>query len=140
MASGGTAGAHVTRSEQISHTALARASVRDTMPTVTFISHTGGRTSVHAREGMSLVEVALLNEIEGIEAKCRGNCACVTCHVHIHPRWATVIGRPLAMEESMLDFAEDVDAGSRLACQVRLTNACDGMEVAVPEQQRTLGL
>jgi ferredoxin len=40
----------------------------------------------------------------------------------------------------MLDFAEGVDAGSRLACQVRVTEACDGMIVAVPATQHTPGL
>jgi 2Fe-2S ferredoxin len=110
------------------------------MPTVVFMFSDGRRTAVQAREGMSLMEVALRNLIDGVEAKCRGNCACVTCHVHVDPRWRSAIGAPSAMEESMLDFAEGVDEGSRLACQVRLTNACEGMVVSVPGQQRTLGL
>jgi len=40
----------------------------------------------------------------------------------------------------MLDFAEGAGPGSRLACQVRLGRACNGMEVQVPAEQRTLGL
>jgi 2Fe-2S ferredoxin len=44
------------------------------------------------------------------------------------------------MEESMLDFAEGVDARSRLACQVRVTEACEGMIVTVPPTQHTPGL
>lgn len=39
----------------------------------------------------------------------------------------------------MLDFAEDVDARSRLACQVRVNEACEGMVVDVPQAQRILG-
>ena len=89
---------------------------------------------------MSLVEAALRFSVAGIDAKCRGNCACVTCHVYIDVAWASVVGAPGPMEESMLDFAEGADARSRLACQIRVTEACDGMVVETPAVQHTLGL
>lgn len=40
----------------------------------------------------------------------------------------------------MLDFASDVDAGSRLACQIRLTESLAGLVVRLPAQQLILGL
>ena len=40
----------------------------------------------------------------------------------------------------MLDFASDVDAGSRLACQIRLTENLAGLVVRLPAQQLILGL
>jgi 2Fe-2S ferredoxin len=110
------------------------------MPTITYLQPDGSRQHVSVRPGMSLVEAALRFDIPGIDAKCRGNCSCVTCHVHIAPGWSEFVGRPGAMEESMLDFAEGVVAGSRLACQVRVTEACDGMVVTVPAAQHTPGL
>lgn len=108
--------------------------------TVIFVQPDGTTQEVQVRAGTSLMEAALRADVRGIEAKCRGNCACVTCHVHIDPLWLPVIGPAGPMEESMLDFAEGVDAGSRLACQVRVSTACDGMRVEVPREQRTLGL
>ena len=39
----------------------------------------------------------------------------------------------------MLDFAHEVDASSRLACQGGVTDACDGMVVTVPATQHTPG-
>lgn len=105
-----------------------------------FVQADGNCVAVQVREGVSVMEAALRASIPGIEAKCRGNCACVTCHVHIDPTWRSVVGHPSAMEESMLDFAEGAGPGSRLACQVRLGRACNGMEVQVPAEQRTLGL
>lgn len=78
--------------------------------------------------------------VPGIEAKCRGGCACVTCHVYIEPAWRSELGAPCAMEESMLDFTDGVDARSRLSCQVRVTDACHGLIVQVPAEQRVLGL
>jgi 2Fe-2S ferredoxin len=107
---------------------------------VTFIEPDGSRRSVDIRSGMSLMEAALRNLIAGIDAKCRGNCACVTCHVHIARPWLARIGPRGPMEDSMLDFADGVTADSRLACQVRVGPDCDGMEVRVPSSQRTLGL
>jgi len=109
-------------------------------PTITFVQPDGSTQDVQAQVGASLMEAALRASVRGIEAKCRGNCACVTCHVYIDPRWRTVLGPPGAMEESMLDFAEKVDRRSRLSCQVRVDRACDGLIVQVPAEQRILGL
>jgi 2Fe-2S ferredoxin len=95
----------------------------------------GSRHEIKARPGQSLMEAALRTTVTGIEAKCRGNCCCVTCHVYIDPKWSNAITPASAMEESMLDFAESVDARSRLACQVVIAEACDGMVVTVPSQR-----
>ena len=107
--------------------------------TVIFVQPDGMNQEVQVRSGTSLMEAALRSDVRGIEAKCRGSCACVTCHVHIDPKWLPVIGPAGPMEESMLDFAEGVDSGSRLACQVLVNAACDGIRVAIPRTQRTLG-
>jgi 2Fe-2S ferredoxin len=105
---------------------------------ITVIDTDGSRHAITARPGQSLMEAVLRTSVKGIEAKCRGNCCCVTCHVYIDPLWAAAFAAPSPMEESMLDFAEDVDARSRLACQVILTEDCHGMIVTVP-LQRTIG-
>jgi 2Fe-2S ferredoxin len=108
--------------------------------TIIYVQPDGTRRPVMARVGQSVMEAALRADVPGIEAKCRGNCACVTCHVYIDPGWAAVLGPRSAMEESMLDFAEAVDARSRLACQIRINAFCDGLVVATPVEQRVLGL
>lgn len=110
------------------------------MPTIIYRQSDGSARALEVRAGMSLVEAALRFAIPGIEAKCRGNCACVTCHVHIDTVWRPQIGAAGPMEVSMLDFAEGVEATSRLGCQVRITDDCDGMVVVVPGAQRVLGL
>lgn len=110
------------------------------MPRIIYRQYDGSARAIDVRAGTSLVEAALRFNIPGIDAKCRGNIACVTCHVKIDPAWRPLIGRPGPMEASMLDFAEEVDATSRLACQVRVTAGCDGMVVLVPSAQRVLGL
>ena len=42
---------------------------------------------------------------------------------------------PEPMEEDMLDFAYDVRPGSRLSCQIRVSDALDGLVVTVPDRQ-----
>jgi 2Fe-2S ferredoxin len=39
------------------------------------------------------------------------------------------------MEEDMLDFAFDVRPNSRLSCQIKVTEALDGLVVTTPERQ-----
>jgi 2Fe-2S ferredoxin len=39
------------------------------------------------------------------------------------------------MEEDMLDFAFDVRDNSRLSCQIKLSDAIDGLTVDLPEKQ-----
>jgi 2Fe-2S ferredoxin len=39
------------------------------------------------------------------------------------------------MEESMLDFAEEVHDNSRLSCQIKVTDALDGLVVRMPASQ-----
>ena len=39
------------------------------------------------------------------------------------------------MEESMLDFAENVEPTSRLACQIKISDTLEGLTVRMPESQ-----
>ena len=82
------------------------------------------------------MEGAVKNRIRGIDADCGGACACATCHVYVDEAWREKTGKPSAMEESMLDFAEDVEPNSRLSCQIKVTDALDGLIVRLPENQR----
>jgi ferredoxin, 2Fe-2S len=105
------------------------------MPKITFIQPDGNRQIVEAEPGMTLMETAKKNLIEGIEAECGGACACATCHVYVDDAWREKVGPPATMEEDMLDFAFDVRPSSRLSCQIKVTEALDGLVVSVPEKQ-----
>ncbi len=39
------------------------------------------------------------------------------------------------MEETMLDFAENVEPSSRLSCQIKVSDELDGLIVRMPESQ-----
>lgn len=105
------------------------------MPKITFIDATGQSRMVEAENGSTVMEVAIRNDIPGIEAECGGACACATCHVYVADEWTEVVGKPAPMEEDMLDFAYDVRATSRLSCQIRVSDTTDGLVVTTPEKQ-----
>jgi ferredoxin, 2Fe-2S len=105
------------------------------MAKITFIQPDGKQQTVTAEAGMTVMEAAKRDVIGGIEAECGGACACATCHVYVDAGWTAKAGKPAAMEEDMLDFAFDVRPESRLCCQIKVTDALDGLIVRVPAKQ-----
>jgi len=105
------------------------------MPKVTFIEHDGTEHAIEASDGFSVMEAAVRNGVPGIEADCGGACACATCHVYVDPAWAEATGTPVEMEADMLEFAIEPQPTSRLSCQIRITEALDGLIVRVPASQ-----
>ena len=105
------------------------------MPKITFIDAAGTSRDVDAKAGTSIMEAAVQNMIPGIDADCGGACACATCHVYVAEGWADKLKAKDDMEDSMLDFAEDVQENSRLSCQILMSDELDGITVSTPEAQ-----
>jgi ferredoxin, 2Fe-2S len=102
---------------------------------ITYTDSAGAPRIVEAQLGATVMETALRNSIPGIDAECGGACACATCHVFVAPEWIDVVGKASQMEEDMLDFAFDVRPTSRLSCQIKVTQALDGLQVSTPAKQ-----
>ncbi len=105
------------------------------MAKINFIQHDGVLRQVESQDGSSLMEIAISNNVAGIDADCGGACACATCHVYVDPNWLPKLGARTPMEASMLEFAESVESRSRLACQIRVDATLDGLTVYLPESQ-----
>ncbi len=105
------------------------------MAKITYIEHSGQSHTIDAKPGQSVMEGAVKNNIPGIDADCGGACACATCHVYVDEAWADAAGKASVMEESMLDFADNVQPNSRLSCQIIISDALDGLIVHMPENQ-----
>jgi len=105
------------------------------MPKITFIDSAGTERTVEAQSGSTVMEAAIRNGVPGIDAECGGACACATCHVYVDEAWVAATGEPGPMEEDMLDFASDVQPNSRLSCQIKVSDALDGLVVRTPEHQ-----
>jgi 2Fe-2S ferredoxin len=105
------------------------------MAKITYIENDGKEHTIEVKPGQSVMEGAVKNNIPGIDADCGGACACATCHVYVDDAWAEKTGKASVMEESMLDFANDLQPTSRLSCQIIVSDALDGLIVRMPENQ-----
>ena len=105
------------------------------MARIIFIENDGTRHEVDASNGVSVMEAAVNNMVPGIDADCGGACACATCHVYIDENWVEKTGAADSMEESMLDFASDMQGNSRLSCQISVSDDLDGLIVRLPRSQ-----
>lgn len=107
------------------------------MVKVTFITANGDRVEATAEAGQRLLEVAQLAD-QPLEGTCEGQMACSTCHVIVAKDWFAKLPRASDDEEDMLDLAAGVTRTSRLACQIELTDALDGLEVRIPGESRDM--
>ncbi len=106
------------------------------MARITYIEFGGKRHEIEVPNGLTVMEGARDNGIPGIEADCGGACACSTCHVYVDPEWVDRLPPKQAMEQDMLDFAWEPDeTRSRLTCQLKVSDALDGLRVVIPEKQ-----
>jgi ferredoxin, 2Fe-2S len=107
------------------------------MPKITYIEYGGREHQVEVASGLSVMRVAVNNNIPGIDADCGGECACATCHVYVDDSWLGAIGVPVAgsQEATMLSFAALARPNSRLSCQITVTESLDGLIVRMPEGQ-----
>lgn len=106
------------------------------MPKVTYRLNDGTEQTLEAREGESLMEIAMASDLEGILGRCGGECNCGTCHVIVDDAWAGKLTPPGPQEEMMLDGTPaDRQANSRLSCQIKLSADLDGIVVTVAETQ-----
>ncbi|MEM8915484.1 MAG: 2Fe-2S iron-sulfur cluster-binding protein [Pseudomonadota bacterium] len=102
------------------------------MPRITFINPDGSQIEADGKIGESVMEVATRSGVD-IEAACEGSLACATCHLVADQAWHEKVGAPSDDEEDMLDMAFNVTDGSRLSCQIEVTEGLDGLVMHVPE-------
>ncbi|WP_420427397.1 2Fe-2S iron-sulfur cluster-binding protein [Algiphilus sp.] len=105
------------------------------MATLTFIEHDGTAHEVDIEVGKSLMQHAADHLVPGIDADCGGECACGTCHVIVDPAWFDRTGTMHEAEQQMLEITPEKAETSRLACQIKVTEALDGLVLRLPEFQ-----
>jgi ferredoxin, 2Fe-2S len=107
------------------------------MPKVIYVSHSGESREVDVPTGMTVMNAALKNGIDGIIAECGGVCMCSTCHVYVDEKFFSKLPPAQDQEEAVLEIsAEERKPTSRLSCQIKVTDDLDGLIVRLPEKQR----
>lgn len=105
------------------------------MAKITYIEHDGTPHELDLAPGTTVRDGAIDNDVPGIDGDCGGNCACATCHVYVDPAWLSKTGERSEMEQSLLEFADGMEENSRLACQIEMSGALDGLVVRMPKSQ-----
>lgn len=102
-----------------------------TEPTLSVNVAAGGRSWIaDAAPGFSIMEIIRAFGIP-MKAECGGSAVCSTCHVRVPEDWAARL--PAASDEELarLDEIAGADERSRLACQIRMHEDLDSLEVEV---------
>jgi len=79
----------------------------------------------------SLMEAIRDNGFDELLASCGGCCSCATCHVIVDPGISMVLAPIAPDEESLLDGSDHREGTSRLACQIPLSDALDGLKLRI---------
>ena len=90
----------------------------------------GARHELEADEDMSIMEITR-DEGLPVQAICGGNGICTTCHVYIDKEWYPRLTPPSDDELALLEDSGSYKPTSRLGCQIRFTNALDGLTMTL---------
>ncbi|TNE59037.1 MAG: 2Fe-2S iron-sulfur cluster binding domain-containing protein [Bacteroidetes bacterium] len=98
------------------------------MIAVTVIDREGKKHEFEAPTdmGLNLMELCRINELP-IKGTCGGMALCASCHVYVQSDHT--LPEQSDSELDMLDQAFFVEPNSRLSCQIRLTDALNGLTV-----------
>ena len=104
--------------------------------TLIFVQPDGTEVTVPALPGDSVMKTALDQGVLGISADCNGSAACATCHAYFTKDLLSDLSPMEAHEDDLLDFAAtERQRGSRLSCQVIVSERFDGQRIILPEAQ-----
>ena len=104
------------------------------MPRLIVVTREGEEREIEGDAGLSVMEVIRDAGIDEILALCGGCCSCATCHVHVDAAFIDRLPPMSEDENDLLDSTSDRDAGSRLSCQVTLSDDLDGLKVRIAEE------
>ena len=106
------------------------------MAQITYVQPDGQSTTLDVTAGVSVMKAAIAQGVPGIIAECGGSLACATCHVYLDEAMATSLPISSDDEDEMLDVASaERRDGSRLSCQIQVSDELDGLTVHIPESQ-----
>lgn len=102
------------------------------MPEVAYLLPDGTERVVDVAAGLSVMDGSVRNNLPGIVAECGGTCSCATCHVWLDQACWAEFDEATEEELELLEFLDGRQDNSRLACQLIMTNAHNGIRVTVP--------
>jgi len=99
------------------------------MARISVIDREGREVELEATAGLSVMETIRDGGIDELLALCGGCCSCATCHVFVESDHDL----PAISEDEndLLDSSEHRTEKSRLSCQLKISDALDGLKVRI---------
>ncbi|PLK26406.1 2Fe-2S iron-sulfur cluster-binding protein [Novosphingobium sp. TH158] len=104
------------------------------MAKLVIVNREGAETEVEVKNGYTVMEAIRDNGFDELLALCGGCCSCATCHVVVDPAFADKLPPMSEDENDLLDSSDHRVEGSRLSCQVKMSDALDGLRVTIAEE------
>jgi len=105
------------------------------MPEIIVTLREGSERRIETRAGLSVMEVIRNAGVDEIQALCGGCAACCTCHVYVDPEMLARVPAMSEQEDDLLDSSDVRTERSRLACQIELTDALNGLRVTIAPEE-----
>lgn len=102
------------------------------MAKITFITRNKETIILEGTSG-SVMQLAVDNNVPGIDGDCGGVCSCATCHVHVAQEDVKKIGIAEEIETDMLELNDYANDYSRLCCQIEINENLNGIVLQVAE-------
>ncbi len=103
------------------------------MAKLVIVGTDGAEKEVEVKSGFSVMEAIRDNGFDELLALCGGCCSCATCHVIVDPAFADKLPAMSEDENDLLDSSDHRVETSRLSCQLKMTDALDGLKVTIAE-------
>ena len=103
------------------------------MAKLVIVNTDGAEKEVEVKSGFSVMEAIRDNGFDELLALCGGCCSCATCHVIVDPAFADKLRAMSEDENDLLDSSDHRVETSRLSCQIKMTDALDGLKVTIAE-------
>jgi ferredoxin, 2Fe-2S len=104
------------------------------MPHIFVTTAKGETHTLDAESGITAMMAIRDAGLEGMLALCGGVCSCATCHVHVDPSSAALLGEMSEDEHELLDGSIRRNDQSRLACQILLTDKLEGLRLTIADE------
>lgn len=105
------------------------------MPTIHATDRQGRTRDIAAVPGESLMETLRDRGGMDVAAICGGQCSCATCHVYVDAAWLDRLPKQAPDEFELVEFSAHYRPESRLACQIPVTEALDGLAVTLAPEE-----
>ncbi|MFT5705155.1 MAG: 2Fe-2S ferredoxin [Shewanella sp.] len=101
------------------------------MPIINIIDSLGNTRQLKTGLESNLMQVAVNNNVKGVEGECGGCCSCATCHVSLSVQEFNKLSPMDDDEQGLLEFVSNSLPTSRLACQIKVSDDLENMTFKV---------